>query len=553
MRIAKARFVSPDHNFAYGVAAIAISIFVFAYSTRFGQVSVLAYYALWLPLVAVDYRQVLGNYGKVLLDHRFRGVRVPVGVLVGRPRRHRARRPAILSHVVCALIAARTVNIRTLTLGVLAGVSVVILYSLAFGGYHLRSARRQLQLSSGRSPRRTSSGLFASLGLYFAYACLAILRERGLWRMLALVCAGLSAYALIASQSAASIIATVATLVRRHRARRGPPVFAARQERSACSIGTALVIAVAVRRAQSRRARPAARRLRQGRHAHRADLSVVGGLGGRCRGHRSSASATRPIGYRAFPRPSGCGRNSTSTSRSGFHFHNTYIEVLVELGFVGLVLIGLVMVRVLLGHLGRMLNDGHNQASRILFGIAVMLLVRSFVEVDVLHPYVVGSFLLYYAAGSLAVPQGARLFAARLTASPRAAAPRLMKKLYGIQYLRAVAALGVVVFHAAERSGTHFAIGAAGVDVFFVISGFIMWILAAGQAHLAVAIPARAPRAHRAALLDRHRRHGRRWVGRPVSEYEADRSATCSARSPSSRTIRRPTARSGRCWCRAGR
>jgi exopolysaccharide production protein ExoZ len=53
-----------------------------------------------------------------------------------------------------------------------------------------------------------------------------------------------------------------------------------------------------------------------------------------------------------------------------------------------------------------------------------------------------------------------------------------VKRLYAIQYLRAVAALGVVVFHAAERTGTHFAIGAAGVDVFFVISGFIMWVLA---------------------------------------------------------------------------
>jgi exopolysaccharide production protein ExoZ len=52
-----------------------------------------------------------------------------------------------------------------------------------------------------------------------------------------------------------------------------------------------------------------------------------------------------------------------------------------------------------------------------------------------------------------------------------------MKKLYGIQYLRAAAALGVVVFHAAERSGSHFVIGAAGVDVFFVISGFIMWVI----------------------------------------------------------------------------
>jgi exopolysaccharide production protein ExoZ len=54
-----------------------------------------------------------------------------------------------------------------------------------------------------------------------------------------------------------------------------------------------------------------------------------------------------------------------------------------------------------------------------------------------------------------------------------------MKKLYGIQYLRAFAALAVVVFHAAERTGGHFAIGAAGVDIFFVVSGLIMWTIAA--------------------------------------------------------------------------
>lgn len=52
-----------------------------------------------------------------------------------------------------------------------------------------------------------------------------------------------------------------------------------------------------------------------------------------------------------------------------------------------------------------------------------------------------------------------------------------MKTLYGIQYLRAAAAIAVVLFHAAEKTGGHFAIGAAGVDVFFVISGFIMWVV----------------------------------------------------------------------------
>lgn len=57
-----------------------------------------------------------------------------------------------------------------------------------------------------------------------------------------------------------------------------------------------------------------------------------------------------------------------------------------------------------------------------------------------------------------------------------------MKRLHGIQYLRAGAALGVVAFHAAERTGMHFAIGAAGVDIFFVISGFVMWMIASSRA-----------------------------------------------------------------------
>lgn len=52
-----------------------------------------------------------------------------------------------------------------------------------------------------------------------------------------------------------------------------------------------------------------------------------------------------------------------------------------------------------------------------------------------------------------------------------------MQTLQGIQYLRAIAALAVVLFHAAERSEMNFAIGAAGVDVFFVISGFIMVVI----------------------------------------------------------------------------
>lgn len=57
-----------------------------------------------------------------------------------------------------------------------------------------------------------------------------------------------------------------------------------------------------------------------------------------------------------------------------------------------------------------------------------------------------------------------------------------MKPLLSIQYLRAAAALGVVIFHALQWRDGGFNVGRAGVDVFFVISGVIMWrVTGAGE------------------------------------------------------------------------
>jgi len=52
-----------------------------------------------------------------------------------------------------------------------------------------------------------------------------------------------------------------------------------------------------------------------------------------------------------------------------------------------------------------------------------------------------------------------------------------LKPLLSIQYLRAFAALAVVLFHACQWADVDFDIGAGGVDLFFVISGFLMWAI----------------------------------------------------------------------------
>lgn len=53
--------------------------------------------------------------------------------------------------------------------------------------------------------------------------------------------------------------------------------------------------------------------------------------------------------------------------------------------------------------------------------------------------------------------------------------------LASIQTLRAAAALAVVAYHALQWCGGGFDVGRAGVDVFFVISGVIMWRVTAGR------------------------------------------------------------------------
>lgn len=402
MKIAKALLVNPDRNFWYGAGAVAVSIFVFAYSTRFGQVSILAYYACWLPLVFVDYKRALGDYRRFFWIIAF-AVLACLSVFWSAAPGVTARAGVqLLSHVVCALIAARVVSVRTLNIGALGGILMVVLFSVAFGQYNLDPIDGTYSFV-GAFSSKNQLGLFSSLGIYFAFTAVAVQHERGLWRLLAIFCGLLCTYTLLASQSATSVLAIGATLAMliclklammfSPSARKGGLV-------AGMAIGL-LLIFVAL-------------------NLGAAD-AVLGAFGkdstltGRTYLWQQGWEAAMQspwfgFGYQAywvqgFSEAERLWTEFYIGSRTGFHFHNTYIEVLVELGLAGILAIAVLMVRVPFGLLLRLIDARRDPASFTLLGIAVMFLIRSFVEVDVINPYVVGSFLVYYAAGQLVLPR----------------------------------------------------------------------------------------------------------------------------------------------------
>ncbi|MBB4231854.1 O-antigen ligase family protein [Rhizobium mongolense] len=398
MRIAKSVLIKPGENELYAIPAVALSLFCFAYSIRFGQVAILFYYALWLPLVAVNYRKVLGSYSRFIWLFAFAGFAFLSVFWSAVPSVSLRASIQYLTQVVCALIAVRVLDVRTLTLGVVAGAAVVLLYSILFGYYEYDVLDGTYSFV-GAFASKNQLGFYASLGIIFAFAAVVIYGERRFWMMTSGMVGLMAAYCLLASQSATSVITTAAIIALLIGFR--VVLMLSPQQRKLLVVGggvAAVILVVA------------------GVYLGAVDavLGIFGKdstLTGRTYLWQQgiAAAAQNPaigIGYQAywvqgFAEPERLWKEFFIASRAGFHFHNTYIETAVELGLIGVLILAVTIIATLWGHLRRLIEDVRNDESYFLFGVTVLLLIRSFVEIDVLTPYNVGTFLLYFSAGKL--------------------------------------------------------------------------------------------------------------------------------------------------------
>ncbi|MER8465596.1 O-antigen ligase [Mesorhizobium sp. M1409] len=399
MKIPKSLLIDPERNSVYGAFAVAVSIWAFSYSVIFGQVLILAYYAVWLPLILVDYRRFLRQLSSAWLPLLFAAY-VCSSVFWSQAPGVTARTAIqYFSHIACAYVAARTVSVRTLTIGALVGIFVVLIYSLKVANYSEDVLDGTVNFV-GAFASKNQIGFVGSLGVYFCAVFLAFYRRGRLSLILAAPVVLLSAYVLVVSHSATSMASIPAVL--------------------------ALVALLAMSKLLSRRYRRVIFLIGAGLLVVTAFVALNLGLMDFVLGifgkdstltgrtylweqgwNAIQKSPILGVGYAAywvqgFAEAERLWNEFYITTRTGFHFHNTYIEALVELGFVGATLVSLIMLRTLYGHVSAVIFRTWQADSVVLFGVMVLLLIRSFVEVEVLNPYIMGSFLMYFSFFKLA-------------------------------------------------------------------------------------------------------------------------------------------------------
>ncbi|TGQ40648.1 MULTISPECIES: O-antigen ligase [unclassified Mesorhizobium] len=393
MKIPKSLLVEPDKSHIYGCFAVIVSVFAFAYSTNFGKILILAYYAVWLPLIFVDYRRFLRHLSSAWLPLTFAAY-ICFSVFWSHAPGITARAGVqYFSHILCAYVAARTVSVRTLVVGSLIGVFVVLLYSLRVGSYALDTIDGTTNFV-GAFGSKNQVGFFSSLGIYLCFVFVVFYR-RGWPSLVWTAPIGLlSVYMLVICHSAtsvASLPAALAVVILLAMSK----VLSRRYRRVLFAVGTCAVVASVM----------AALNLGL--------LDFVLGIFGKdstLTGRTYlweqgwEAAQQFPIlgyGYAAywvqgFAEAERLWAEFFITTRTGFHFHNTYIETLVELGFIGVALISIVILRAFYGHVSAVIFRDWQADSVVLAGAVGLMLLRSFFEVEILGPYFMASFVVYY-------------------------------------------------------------------------------------------------------------------------------------------------------------
>lgn len=392
MKIPRRLIVNPNENSVMAVTFVSLSVFILAYSHILGSFTILIFFALWLPLPLIGPARASRIAGPVLLL-----LLLPVFACVSAlwsdfPYLSLRAGLQYLSLGVCAAIAATYISVRSMAWGLMLGCHAVNLWSLV-SGYTVYDYFGYSYAFAGLFPSKNTFGFFASLGVLSTCVAVLLSMRHRLAQVIALAAAPLFIYALMISESATSLVSlmgAMAALAAALVVQRLSRAFRMGLMLAPLVALPAIAIIASIMEADDF----ASLMGRDTTLTGRTDLWLAG----------LSVFSDAPIlgvGYQAFWQPGvplaeQLWRDFYILNTVGFHFHNTYIGVLADLGIMGMAFFLLPLGSALIGAIRQIHRGDDNRVGAIGLSFVILLLIRSIAEIDVFSAYTIGTFLFFY-------------------------------------------------------------------------------------------------------------------------------------------------------------
>lgn len=379
---------------------VALTTLIMAYGSLFGFVSILVFYAMWLPRLSYKGALTITPDKDTILLLLFPLYACLSALWSLYPSISIYNAGEYASLVACTLIMSRIVTTRAFIRGVVLGCVVTLIASLLADRYGIDPLTGDYALI-GLFGSKNQVGLFAEIGIFMALLGFLFkqkLVEKLFYCHIPLLLCGVSLYLSKSASSVLSLGVTLAVL--------GLIVIIARLPRTfrlftflfmaiwlaaLVGIGLALDWHEAIFQSFGKDSTLTGRTVLWENGMKEGWERPVLGHGYGAFWVQGYAPAERLwYMFRMF-------------GRGGFHFHNVYVQVFVEIGLIGVLLIVMLMWRNCARSLALALRHGIKPEYALALGLSVMLLIRSMVEVDIIGTFGIGAILFYSVIPRLAL------------------------------------------------------------------------------------------------------------------------------------------------------
>lgn len=410
----KLRAVAPDAvprlSDRHATLAVALTTLIMAYAGHFGFLSILVFYAMWLPRLRFRGQWMIRPTRDVVTVLMFPVFACLSFLWSAHPQISLYNALEYTSSILCAVIMARIVSTPAFMRGIIIGAAVVLAASLASGKYGVDPFSGNYALV-GLFGSKNIVGQFSEVGIIF---CLIhSLRRQSVMSRLALNIAPLLLFAvtLYQSKSASSVLSLIIVLgllavlfviTRLPRVYRG----------FAFTLFSVWLLVIVVTGATLNWQETVLQSFGKSTTLTGRTLLWQKGI------ETGMEHPLLGIGYGAFwvhgnlPAEHLWYKFGIS-NRAGFHFHSIFIQVFAEMGVTGLAMMLWLLIQNISRSFFPILRYGMVPDYLLCFSLAVMFTIRAFVEVDVIGTFSIGPVLFYSILPRLATLHRERQLAAQ--------------------------------------------------------------------------------------------------------------------------------------------